>query len=241
MTAWQQPHDMNTPSLRSWAAQWAANRLLSDSPLTPPEPNPSSGAFSGHINAVGAAGGFVGSLLAQLHSAVTPDDAQKAERSGALTVGIGGRLIPRVPIVRGQIRQLNPELNPTWGRSVIVLILRVDDKEAKALAVPFGEFTEPAFEGELATGLRDQSMAVLCVWNASWVRFDKLSRSWWLTDAFDDQLHDAAALYDARARREPVPAALQARTGPPILHPLDPRHDYLDAEAGLLEDLNVDI
>lgn len=230
---------MNTsPRLRSWAAQWTASRLLSDSPLPPPEPpTPGPVTSPGHTFAVGAPGGFAGSLLARLHAAVTPDDAQKAERSGAFTVSAAGRRMPRVPIVRGQIRQLNPELNPTWSRSVIVLILRVDDAEARALAVPFGEFTEPAFEGELATGLRDQSMAVLCVWNASWVPFDRLSRSWWLTDAFDDLLHEAAALYDARARREPVPAALQDRTGPPILHPLDPRHDYLDVEAGLLEEL----
>lgn len=233
-------HDMNSSTrLRSWASQWEARLLVSNSPLPPVELPPiRSGTSSGHSLAVGSTGGFAGILLARLHAAITPDESQEAERSGALTVSSGGRQMLRAPIVLGQIRQLNPELHSAWSRSVIVLILRVNHDEARALAVPFGEFTEPAFEGELATGLRDLSLAVLCVWNASWVPLDKLSRSWWLTDAFDDLLHEAAELYDARTQREPVPATLQDRVGLPILHPLDPRHDYLDAEAGLLENLD---
>jgi len=225
--------------LRSWAAQWEARLLVADSPLPPMEPPAvSSGTHSGHSFAVGSTGGFAGVLLARLHAAISLDDAQKAEHIDSLTVSSGGRQMSPVPIVRGQIRQLNPELNPAWSRSIIVLILRVNHDEARALALPFGEFTEPAFDGELATDLKDLSLAVLCVWNASWVPLNKLSRSWWLTDVYDDLLHEAAELYDARTQREPVPATLQDRVGPRILHPLDPRHDYLDAEAGLLEELD---
>lgn len=228
------------PRLHSWAAQWTASRLLSDSPIPAPEPPPPADPTrDGGLFTVGT-GDIASRLLSQLASSITPDDAQKAEFSGAFTVSATGLRKPRVPIVRGQIRQLNPELKADWDRTIIVLVLTVDEAQQRALAIPFGEFSEPAFDGELATGLKDHSMAVLCVWNAAWVPFAALHRSWWLTDAFNDLLQDAAALHNARASREPVPTALQDRTGPLILHPLDPRHDYLDVEAGLLEDLQTE-
>lgn len=227
--------------LHSWASQWTARRLLADQPLpTPDLPAPEDSATqAGGRFTVGVGGDIARLLLSRLHASITPDDAQKASLGGAFTVSAAGLHVPRVPILRGQIRQLNPELKPEWTRTVIVLVLEVDEGGERALALPWGEFSEPAFDGELATGLKDHGMAVLCVWNAAWMPFTALRRSWWLGDAFDDLLQEATLLHAARSSREPVPATLQERTGPPIVHPLDPRHDYLDGEAGLLEDLSM--
>lgn len=239
MTADHNPHDMNThPRLHSWAAQWTACRLLSDSPIPSPEPPPPVDPTRDGGRFTVGTGDIASRLLSQLAGSITPDDAQKAELSGAFTVSASGLRKPRVPIVRGQIRQLNPELKADWDRTVIVLVLTVDEAQQRALAIPFGEFSEPAFDGELATGLKDHSMAVLCVWNAAWVPFAALHRSWWLTDSFSDLLKSAETLHSVRRGREPVPEALKDRVGPPIAHPLDPRHDYLDLEAGLLNDLS---
>lgn len=225
--------------LQSWASDWTAHRLLSEIPLDSPEPPPPAGPTQGGGSyTVAAGGGLASILLSRLSSAITPDDAQKAEMEGAFTVSVGGLHTPRVPILRGQIRQLNPDLNPAWTRSVIVLVFRVDDAAQQALVVPFSEFTQPAFDGELVTDLNDESLAVLCLWNATTVPLASLRRSWWLVDAFDDLLQNAEALQAARSRREPVPEALKDFVGPPIIHPLDPRHDYLDREAGLLNDLS---
>jgi hypothetical protein len=224
--------------LQSWVSDWSAHRLLSETPPAAPEPpRPADPAKTGGSYTVGAGGGLAGMLLAQLTSAITPDDAQKAAQAGAFTVSASGVRSPSVPILRGQIRQLNPELNPAWTRTVIVLVLRVDEAAQQALVAPFGQFAQPAFDGELATELDDESLSVLCVWNAATVPFAALRRSWWLTDAFDDLLQNAEALHASRAKREPVPEALKEHVGPPITHPLDPRHDYLDLEAGLLEGL----
>jgi hypothetical protein len=227
--------------LQSWAADWAAQRLLSETPFASPEPpTPADPTQAGGSFTVSAGGSLAGMLLAQLTSAVTPDDAQKAELGGLFTVSAAGLRTPRVPILRGQIRQLNPDLNPAWTRTVIVLVLSLDETTQQALVVPFGQFAQPAFDGELATHLDDESLAVLCIWNATLVPLACVRRSWWLEDAFDDLLRNADALHAARSQRQPVPEALQDHIGPPIVHPLDPRHDYLDLEAGLLNDLRED-
>ncbi len=228
--------------LRTWASDWMAHQLLAEQPLPVPEPPvPADPSQAGGAYTVSSGGGVAGLLLAQLTAAITPDDAQRAALDGAFTVSAGGRSVPRVPILRGQIRQLNPELKPAWTRAILVLVLTVDEAGQRALVAPFSQFAEPAFEGELATDLKDGSMAVLCLWNAAWVSYSCLRHSWWLMDSFDDLLQDASALHLARSRREPVPEALQDRIGLRILHPLDPRHDYLDVEAGLLEDLSEEL
>jgi len=226
--------------LYTWASQWTAHRAIAAQPLDEPQVPPFSERTETD-NAFTVAGGsdLATMLLDRLTSSVAPDDAEKAERSGAYTVSPSGGRVPHVPISAGQIRQLNPALNPTWSRSVLVLVLAVDEERALALAAPFGEFGEPAFEGELSTGLRDASMSVLCIWNAAWVPLDAVRRSWWLTDAVDSLLSDALSLHKARSQGHDIPAQLKDRVGTPIIHPLDPRHDYMDLEAGLLNDLSV--
>lgn len=227
--------------LQAWTQDWAAHRLLSQNPPPAPAPPPPGDSSSGgDFFTVSAGGGLAVTLLSQLCSAITPDDAERAEQAGAFTVSSAGVRAPRVPLLRGQIRQLNPELKPVWPRSVIVLVLSVDEKGQQALVAPFSQFDQPAFDGELATGLRDESLAVLCLWNSTRVPLTALRRSWWLMDSFDDLLADADTFHTARSKREPLPATLKERLGPPIIHPLDPRHDYLDVEAGLLEDLETE-
>ncbi|MGV3659060.1 MAG: hypothetical protein ACO1TE_02715 [Prosthecobacter sp.] len=228
--------------LQAWAHDWSAHRLLEQNPPSAPEPPaPGDSGPGGGLFTVGIGGGMAGTLLSQLSSSIAPDDAQRAEREGAYIVSPAGLRAPRVPLLRGQIRQLNPELKPAWTRTVIVLVLTVDEKGQQALVAPFSQFDQPAFDGELATGLKDESLSVLCLWNSTRIPLAALRRSWWLMDSFDDLLADADTFHAARNKREPLPATLKDRLGPPIIHPLDPRHDYLDVEAGLLEDLSTEI
>lgn len=227
--------------LRSWSAEWTAYRsLAATSAHTPPPPDPASGMDDSSLNTVGA-GDIAGMLLERLNAAIAPDDAQRSMQEGGLNVAVTTPGKGLVPILRGQIRQLNPELKPIWTRPVQVLVLTVEPERDRALVAPFGPLHEPAFEAEIATDIDDESLAVLCLWNATWMPLPSLAHSWWLMDCFEELLRDATLLRQALARKEPVPAALKDRTGPPLIHPHDPRHAYVDAEEDLLEDLSDDI
>jgi hypothetical protein len=227
--------------LRSWASEWTAYRTLAGKPASTPAP-PDQGDASGgsSLYTVGGLGDVASMFLNRLNAAITPDDAGRIEQENLHNVSAfsQGQAAGCVPISPGQIRHLNPELKPAWSRPVYVFVLAVDDKRQRALAVPFGPLPVPAFDGELATGLDDESLAVLCLWNSAWMPLTLLAHSWPLMDAESELLRDAAQLRQALARKQTVPDSLLDRIGPPLVHPRDPRHDYVDAEEDLLEDLN---
>jgi hypothetical protein len=226
--------------LRSWAAEWTAYRSLAATSAPTPAPPDPAAADDGSFQSVGM-GDIAGMLLDQLNASIAPDDAQRSMQDKGFSVAVTTPGKGLSPLLRGQVRQLNPELKSTWTRPVQVLILTVEPERHRALVTPFGPLHEPAFEAELATGIDDESLAVLCLWNATWMQLPCLAHSWWLMDCFDDLLRDTSLLRQALARKEPIPPALQDRIGLPLIHPHDPRHAYVDAEEDLLEDLTDDI
>ena len=227
----------NQLRLQTWAADWQAySRLAATEPEMPAAP-PSDPDADSATYTVSATDGVAAALLGKLRDSIIPHDARRAAEDGVFVVSAGGSRSVRVPIVRGQIRHLHPSLKPGWSRPVYVLVLSVDEQAQTALAVPFGPLAEPAIEFELATGISDSSLAVLCLWNVTAVPLSKLGCSWWITDAYDDVLTAANALHQALSTRQPPPESLRDRLGAPLIHPLDPRHDYLDSEAGLLSGL----
>ena len=223
--------------LQTWAADWQAySRLAATEPempaALPSDPDADSGTYTDS-----ATDGVAAALLGKLRDSIIPHDARRAAEDGVFVVSAGGSRSVRVPIVRGQIRHLHPSLKPGWSRPVYVLILSVDEQEQTALTVPFGPLAEPAIESELATGISDSSLTVLCLWNITAVPLSKLGCSWWVTDAYDDVLTAASDLHQSLITRQAPPESLRDRLGASLIHPLDPRHDYLDSEAGLLSEL----
>lgn len=143
----------------------------------------------------------------------------------------GGGVVPAV----GQVRLLPPvEAGGTHERPVYVLVLECAGIGQWRVA-PFSRFDNPATPGEWTTGLRALPMRVLCLWNARVVGQDMLGAAWFCRRVSAAQVGRALAAY--RQVREGLSsgAALSGRFGPPLEHPLDPRHGYLQEERALLD------
>ena len=226
---------MNTkPTLRDWASEWktyqALNSIPADEPAAPPP-----GAATGVDIQVSTGFSPAASILRQLRAAIQPDDAERAATEGMNLVRAGSGA--KVALQPGEIRHLSPDLKPGWTREVHVLILAVDEKKQRALAVPFSPLSTPAFESELASGLADASLAVLCLWNSAWIPLAQACRSWLVTSVDEALLKDVADLRACLAKNEALPARLADRIGSPLAHPQDPRQSYADEEENLLEEL----
>lgn len=96
-------------------------------------------------------------------------------------------------------------------------------------AVPFARLPLPATDAEFATGREELPLRVLSPWNAGFLPDEVVARAWKVGRL---RPAEAAAL---RAYKKGEPPSLEA--GPPLVHPLDPRHDYLDEERELWVEL----
>lgn len=175
-------------------------------------------------------------LEQRLESADDPPD-YPAAAPAPLAYTLGGRLPEAGPsagrlhpesLNTGDIILLPPDNEATRARPVYVA-LAGELQSGAWLAVPFGRFPVPALPGELATGRAAAPLQVLCVWNHAPIAAERLARGWqvgrlcareqrWLRQLLD--------LPPGRAPRKP----LAQRLGPPLVHPLDPRHDYIEQE-----------
>lgn len=154
----------------------------------------------------------------------------------------GGTAHPRRPVAYpaanartrlsiGQIRLLPPVSPETAERPVYVAILDARDK-TQWIVAPFGRFATPALPGELATRRRTPMLRVLCVWNLGIVSGDLLRSSYPAGRLTAAELRLASAVHSALAAGIP-PAVPPGRIGPPLAHPLDPRHLYIEEERAL--------
>lgn len=140
----------------------------------------------------------------------------------------------------GQIRLMMPDHTITRAQPLHVLILAPWSRD-EWLATPFGILGTPAIPGEWRTGLRALPVRVLCVWNTRRVARDRMERSWHGRD-IDSRRLDIARRLAAElfswpvAVRQRLTAGTAASVipphvlGPPLVHPCDPRRQYLDAE-----------
>lgn len=135
------------------------------------------------------------------------------------------------PAVR-QLRLLHPS---DTGGSSRPLFVAVFSQPAPFLfrVAPYGRFAAPAVPGELETGRPDVPLRVLCVWNARTLPADVCERGWGVGRLSASEAADAAAL-DRHDGAETWLHGYEARTGPRLRHPADPRHTYLRQEAELM-------
>ena len=134
-------------------------------------------------------------------------------------------------LATGQIRLLPPLTERTAERPVYVALLSAPDA-TRWLVAPFGRFATPAFSGELATRRRTPMLRVLCVWNAGILSGDWLQAAYPAGRLTTSELRQATDLRAALADRD-CPFARPERVGPPLVHPLDPRHLYVEEERAL--------
>lgn len=135
----------------------------------------------------------------------------------------------------GQIRLLAPTTVslPDVERPVYVLLMPAESAEAIRL-IPFSRYPIPATPQEWRTGFNQQPLRVLCLWNQHVCDRARLPGNWLVKSITPKQQAEVA-------RALQVSNGLQTyasrRFGPPLLHPLDPRHVYLQEERMLLDDL----
>lgn len=101
------------------------------------------------------------------------------------------------------------------------------------LVAPFGPFSLPALPGELRTARRATPLRVLCVWNRATLPTAPLAAAWRVGRLQPRERAWVVALLAHEREATALPAALAARLGPPLLHPLDPRQEYIEEERAL--------
>lgn len=137
----------------------------------------------------------------------------------------------------GDVRLLNPTLPGGADRLFYILIVRPEG-DGHWLCMPFSPYSTPAIPGEVATGLDDPGMRVVSPWNAAALPEAVIAASWRAGRAPDSVLNSCIVAHEAGPRSwRFVPRWSEAR-GPRVVHPLDPRHDYMAEERRIMAGLS---
>ena len=164
------------------------------------------------------------------HEPAAPDDAFRRAN------GPAGPPPEPTTLAAGDIRLLFPDVPATAARPRYVAILE-PPRAGRQLAAPFGRFAEPGLPGEWATGRTEPPLRVLCLWNARALPRAVVAKSWLVGRMTPRETADARSVRRSlRANRPPSPR-LAAATGPPLLHPADPRWEYRDQELEWMREL----
>lgn len=156
------------------------------------------------------------------------DRAPRGRNIEDKTVGATG-----VVLRAGDIVLLPPEGEVSSVRPVYVALLDAR-ADGNWLCAPFSRFSTPAMEGEYATGRNFDPLKVVCAWNAGNLPQAVLARGWLVERLGAADLKILADF--ALNRRTELPPA---RRGPPIVHPLDPRREYIEEERCLWIDFQT--
>jgi hypothetical protein len=134
----------------------------------------------------------------------------------------------------GDIVLLPPEGEVSSTRPVYVALLAAK-ADGGWLCAPFSRFSTPATDGEYATGRNYDPLKVVCAWNAGRLPQTVLENGW-LVERLGAQDLKILADFVLNRRAELPPS----RRGPPVLHPLDPRREYVEEERCLWIDFLSD-
>jgi len=138
-----------------------------------------------------------------------------------------------------QVRLLAPAREPIPGIERPVYVLLVPGpRDSTTVLIPFSRFEIPATPQEWRTGLARKPLQVLCLWNARTLPTTACKATWLVKDMPPRAYRLALAAY----RKLHAPDTwCPKRFGPPLRHPLDPRHTYLQEEGILLDALLMDL
>lgn len=157
------------------------------------------------------------------------DDSEDAEPAVA-----GTPLEAGPPVAAGQVRLMHPQAEATSARLCYLAVLR-EARPGLFLAAPFARFPVPALPGEWRTPRSESPLRVLCLWNARLLPAASLERSWFVDEMPEIEVSEALAVFDALKGGAAMAAGASSRTGPPVIHPLDPRHEYQDEERAWMD------
>jgi len=136
----------------------------------------------------------------------------------------------------GDVRLLHPTSGESWHRPVYAVVVSVVSLQ-RVLVAPFGPFAEPAVPGELLLRGLAPGIQVLCVWNCRVLNRDRLKRSWRVVRLSDADLARIFAVRRHIDEGVALPEEVARDVGPPLAHPLDPRHEYLARQSSSMDAL----
>lgn len=136
----------------------------------------------------------------------------------------------------GQIRLFSPKAPGAPARPLYVAVLAGAGDEV-FLVAPFSRFDEPAVPGEVLTGKNAKTLRVLCLWNARDLSAALLSLSWVVDALTSDEQAKFRRAYASLQAHGRVPDDIAEIAGPPLQHPADPRHEYLEQDGMTLSRL----
>jgi hypothetical protein len=140
---------------------------------------------------------------------------------------------PVDPLREGDIMLLRPAAKGAWS-PVYVFLIDGSSNESW-LGIPFSRYATPAVPGEWQTSFTAMPLRVLCFWNVRTV-----ARSNFIPGAVKKcppaDFAEIKHIRDRIARGEAMDAREGKHFGPPLLHPADPRYEYLDEERKRLDD-----
>jgi len=136
-------------------------------------------------------------------------------------------------VLPGQIRLVGGRM----ADRLLYLAVLCRQRDGRYLCAPFGRYTEPALPAEWLTGRDAMALRVLCLWNTALLPQSSLAESWVVDTFTDDDLSQALMVEAYFCRGDSMPVTVERRTGPPLIHPADPRRVYREIEAGILDSL----
>lgn len=220
--AWQKQR------LAEWLQEWNLElSLRGQSPSETPSGTPS-------IPFLGATVGFMG-----FYGLAAPGLVSKArakQEDGRPDAEATRKLVRPFdhPIAVGQVRLLSSELTPDTDRPVFVAVFG-DWDEGEVLMAPFSPFSVPATTGEWLTARTSPVLRVLQIWNTRTVPITALEKSWLVDDFADVECKTAWQIFEHEALGKALASELEQQVGPPLVHPDDPRRQYLDEEFARLD------
>jgi hypothetical protein len=156
------------------------------------------------------------------------DDEQGADDvPAAKNLRYNLKLKPAETVREGDVVVLRPAAGADWS-PVYVLLLDGPSSESW-LGIPFSRYATPAVPGEWQTNFTATPLRVLCFWNMNTV-----TRSNFIPGAVKHctpaEVAEIIKIRECIARGEVIDSREGKQFGPPLIHPADPRYEYLDEE-----------
>jgi hypothetical protein len=125
-------------------------------------------------------------------------------------------------------------LPPVSDQAPLYVLVVEKSRENVWWIVPFSRFATPAVPGEWLTGLTVPPLRVVCLWNVREATSEQLAWPGKVKHITAKRLAEIQAVFHGIHHGRPIPDNLARRQGPPLVHPGDPRRDYLEEERGRL-------
>ncbi len=140
--------------------------------------------------------------------------------------GFSQAMYDRDKLAEGDIRLLRPSPSTEPPEYPLYVAVLPSERQDYLWWVPFGRFATPALTSEWRTGMKHVALQVLCFWNAQEVEKGRAPPSWRVRRLTERQLEDILTIHNSLENGAALPDRLQKGMGPPLVHPLDPRHEY---------------